>query len=155
MGAGTPLRPVDIGHYVVGRDPGTRSRSFPSCRRRHGARSAAGTPPAAQHPRRPTAGYLIRFRPATRQAYQGDLASWLTFCDQAHIDPLTAGIHHADTYVRVLDELGDPRTGRQLSPASISRRVSAVAGFYRYAVRQRAVAESPFYAVDRPAVDEE
>lgn len=102
-----------------------------------------------------TAGYLIRFRPATRQAYQGDLASWLTFCDQTHIDPLTAGIHHADTYVRVLDELGDPRTGRQLSPASISRRVSAVAGFYRYAVRQRAVAESPFFAIERPGVDEE
>lgn len=100
-------------------------------------------------------GYLMRFRPATRQAYQGDLASWLAFCDQARIDPLTAGIHHADTYVRVLDELGDPRTGRRLSPASVSRRVSAVAGFYRYAVRQRAVAESPFYAVDRPRVDDE
>ncbi len=102
-----------------------------------------------------TAGYLMRFRPATRQAYQGDLASWFTFCDQAHIDPLTAGIHHADTYVRVLDELGDPRTHRRLSPASISRRVSAVAGFYRYAVRQRAVAESPFFAVERPSVDDE
>lgn len=89
-------------------------------------------------------GYLIRFRPATQQAYQGDLASWLTFCDQARIDPLTAGIHHADTYLRVLDELGDPHTRRRLSPASISRRVSAVAGFYRCAVRQRAVAESPF-----------
>jgi len=102
-----------------------------------------------------TAGYLMRFRPATRQAYQGDLASWLAFCDQADIDPLTAGIHHADTFVRVLDELGDPRTGRRLSPASISRRVSAVAGFYRYAVRQRAVAESPFFTVDRPTVDDE
>ncbi len=102
-----------------------------------------------------TAGYLMRFRPATRQAYQGDLASWLGFCDQARIDPLTAGIHHADTYVRVLDELGDPRTHRRLSPASVSRRVSAVAGFYRYAVRQRAVAESPFFAVERPGVDEE
>jgi len=30
-----------------------------------------------------------------------------------------------------------------------------VTGFYRYAVRQRAVAESPFYAVERPGVDEE
>lgn len=100
-------------------------------------------------------GYLMRFRPATRKAYDADLASWLAFCTQAGIDPLTAGIHHADTYVRVLDELGDPRTKRRLSPASVSRRVSAVAGFYRYAVRQRATAESPFFAIERPPVDDE
>ena len=99
--------------------------------------------------------YLMRFRSATRKAYEGDLASWLVFCSQAQVDPLTAGIHHADAYVRVLDELGDPRTKRRLSAASVSRRVSAVAGFYRYAVRQRAIAESPFFAVERPGVDDE
>lgn len=101
------------------------------------------------------AGFLIRFRPATRQAYETDLASWLEFCRQLHIDPLTAGIHHADAYVRTLDELGDPRTRRRLSPATVSRRISAATGFYRYAVRQRAVAESPFFAIERPSVDEE
>jgi integrase/recombinase XerD len=100
-------------------------------------------------------GYLMRFRAATRKAYEGDLASWFAFCDQAQVDPLVAGIHHADAYVRVLDELGDPRTKRQLSAASVSRRISAVAGFYRYAVRQRAIAESPFFAVERPGVDDE
>lgn len=101
------------------------------------------------------AGFLIRFRPATRQAYQSDLASWLEFCRQLRIDPLTAGIHHADAYVRTLDELGDPRTRRRLSLATVSRRISAATGFYRYAVRQRAVAESPFFAIERPKVDEE
>jgi len=46
--------------------------------------------------------FLIRFRPATRQAYQSDLASWLQFCRELDVDPLTAGIHHADAYVRTL-----------------------------------------------------
>jgi integrase/recombinase XerD len=123
------------------------------------ASPAPGPPPAPPSRLRSldelTAGYLLRFRPATRRAYQADLASWLVFCERAQVDALTAGLHHADAYVRVLDELGDPRTGRQLSPASVSRRVSAVAGFYRYALRQRAVTESPFYATGRPAVDTE
>jgi len=92
--------------------------------------------------------YLLRFKPATRRAYQGDIQTWLTFCRAVDTDPLTAGMHHVDAYVRMLDELGDPRTGRTLSAASINRRISAAAGFYRYAVRQRAVTESPFFAVE-------
>jgi len=99
--------------------------------------------------------YLLRFKPATRRAYQGDIQTWLTFCRAVDTDPLTAGMHHVDAYVRMLDELGDPRTGRTLSAASINRRISAAAGFYRYAVRQRAVTESPFFAVERPTVDDE
>ena len=98
--------------------------------------------------------YLLRFKPATRRAYQGDIQTWLTFCRAVDTDPLTAGMHHVDAYVRILDEL-DPRTGRTLSAASINRRISAAAGFYRYAVRQRAVTESPFFAVERPTVDDE
>ena len=97
---------------------------------------------------------LLRFKPATRRAYQGDIQTWLTFCRAVDTDPLTAGMHHVDAYVRILDEL-DPRTGRTLSAASINRRISAAAGFYRYAVRQRAVTESPFFAVERPTVDDE
>jgi hypothetical protein len=63
-------------------------------------------------------GYLLRFKPATRWAYQGDIQTWLTFCRAVDTDPLTAGMHHVDAYVRMLDELGDPRTGRTLSAAS-------------------------------------
>jgi integrase/recombinase XerD len=99
--------------------------------------------------------YLLRFPRATRAAYAVDLASWFSFCDQTGVDPLRAGIHHADIYVRVLDEAGDPRTGRRLAPATITRRIAAIGGFYRYAVRQRAVSESPFFAVNRPKVDSE
>ncbi|CCH89281.1 protein of unknown function [Modestobacter italicus] len=40
---------------------------------------------------------------------------------------------HADAYLRVLAEHGDPRTGRTLAAASIARRTFALHGFYRYA----------------------
>src|SRR3954454_8369982 len=101
-------------------------------------------------------GFLLSKRSVkTRQAYAADLASWLTFCAGLHVDPLTAGMHHADAYLRLLDEVGDPRTGHTMAPASITRRTSAVHGFYRYATRQRAVEASPFTEVQRPRVGDE
>jgi site-specific recombinase XerD len=101
-------------------------------------------------------GFLLSKRSVTtRTAYAADLASWLHWCDQLGVDPLQAGIHHADAYLRVLAEVGDPRTGRTLAAASIARRTSAVHGFYRYAARHNAVAGSPFTGIARPAVDDE
>lgn len=101
------------------------------------------------------AGYLVRFKPGTRSAYQSDLASWFTWCDQIGADPRTAGIHHADAYTRALSEFGDPRTGRPAAPSTVARRLSAIHGFYTYCVRQRFVAESPFTGSPRPHVSEE
>jgi integrase/recombinase XerD len=102
------------------------------------------------------AGYLASKRSAsTRDAYRADLSSWLSWCARAGIEVLTAGIHHADVYLRVLAEAGDPRTGRVLAPSSISRRTSAIHGFYRYAARHQAVAGSPFTGISRPHTDDE
>ncbi len=102
------------------------------------------------------AGYLASLRsPRTRAAYRSDLTSWVAWCDRAGVDLLAAGIHHADVYLRVLAEHGDPTTGRLLAPSSIARRSSAVHGFYRYAARHGAVTGSPFTAINRPAVDTE
>src|SRR4051812_32819040 len=101
-------------------------------------------------------GFLLSKRsPKTRTAYAADLASWLTFCAGLGVDPLAAGIHHADAYLRLLAESGDPRSGRRLAPASIARRTSALHGFYRYATRQHAVTGSPFTDVERPRPDDE
>src|SRR3954447_3043235 len=101
-------------------------------------------------------GFLLSKRsPQTRTAYAADLASWLTFCAGIDLNPLTAGIHHADAYLRLLAESGDPRSGRRLAPASIARRTSALHGFYRYATRQHAVAGSPFTDVERPRPDDD
>src|SRR3954470_23536097 len=101
-------------------------------------------------------GFLLSKRsPKTRAAYAADLASWLTFCAGLGVDPLAAGIHHADAYLRLLAESGDPRSGRRLAPASIARRTSALHGFYRYAARQHAVTGSPFTDAERPRPDDE
>jgi integrase/recombinase XerD len=101
-------------------------------------------------------GFLLSKRsPKTRDAYAADLASWLTFCAGIGVDPLAAGIHHADAYLRLLAESGDPRSGRRLAPASIARRTSALHGFYRYAARQHAVTGSPFTDAERPRPDDE
>lgn len=102
------------------------------------------------------AGWLMRFGPNTRDAYGRDLRRWLQWCAAIGVDPLAAGIHHADAYSRLLLEVPDPRTGRLLSPASVSRRLSALSSFYRYAKRHHgAVAESPFADAARPSVSED
>ncbi|MCZ2814479.1 site-specific integrase [Modestobacter sp. VKM Ac-2979] len=101
-------------------------------------------------------GFLLSKRsPRTREAYAADLTGWLTWCASLGVDVLAAGIHHADAYLRVLAEHGDPRTGRTLAAASIARRTSALHGFYRYAARHGAVTGSPFTAVQRLTVDDE
>lgn len=101
-------------------------------------------------------GFLLSKRsPRTRAAYAADLGSWLACCTRIGLDPLTAGIHHADAYLRLLAEAGDPRTGRPLAAASVARRTSALHGFYRYATRHGAAAGSPFTDAARPAVDDE
>lgn len=119
-------------------------------------------PPAVVEPKQLSAledlvrGFLLSKRsPRTREAYAADLTGWLSWCASLEVDVMAAGIHHADAYLRVLAEHGDPRTGRTLAAASIARRTSALHGFYRYAARHSAVAGSPFTAVQRPAVDDE
>lgn len=89
------------------------------------------------------AGWLMRFGRNTRDAYARDLRSWIAWCDEIGVDPLYAGLHHADAYNRWLSEIATTRTGGRLAPSSVNRRISALASFYRYCVRQRALTESP------------
>lgn len=101
-------------------------------------------------------GFLMSKRsPNTRNAYRRDLNSWFAWCGSVGIHPLAAGIHHADVYMRLLAEHGDPITGRVLASSSIRRRASAAHGFYTYATRQEAVQGSPFTGIERPAADDE
>jgi integrase/recombinase XerD len=71
------------------------------------------------------AGWLLRYGPGTRDAYTRDLRGWLT---------------------------ATTARGQRLAPSSRARRLSALASFYRYCVRQRALSESPFFEVARPSV---
>src|SRR3954470_16666220 len=71
-----------------------------------------------------TAGWLMRFGPNTRDAYARDLRGWLAWCDELGVDPLQAGLHHADAYSRWLTEVVATRTGGRLAPSSVNRRMS-------------------------------
>lgn len=84
--------------------------------------------------------YLLTFRsPATRAAYRRDLVAvdlshrqvaapaFLQWCELVDIDPWTLDRFAFTLWLRSLDET-------RLSAASVLRRVSAVRGFYEYAV---------------------
>lgn len=74
----------------------------------------------------------------TRKAYARDMKMWLTFCDAEGIDPLTALRAHADVWLNRGAGYADP------APASVARRISAIASFYLYLVQEDVLDRSPF-----------
>jgi site-specific recombinase XerD len=82
----------------------------------------------------------------TRRAYASDLEDWFAFCQAMSVDPLAAGRAHVDTWARSLAEI-DGRT-----PATVARKLSAVSGFFRYALNEDVIGRNPVAAVRRPKV---
>jgi site-specific recombinase XerD len=83
---------------------------------------------------------------ATRRAYTSDLAEWFVACIEMGVDPLRASRVHVDAWARKLAEV-DGRT-----PTTVARKLSAVSGFYRYAVNEDVIGRNPVAAVRRPKV---
>ncbi|MGD0284806.1 MAG: tyrosine-type recombinase/integrase [Acidimicrobiales bacterium] len=106
--------------------------------------SQVGTAPTA----RDVEGAFLLSYPAshTRRAYATDLSEWLAFCDSVSVDPLAASRAHVDAWARKLAEI-DNR-----APATVARKLSAVSGFYRYAVNEDVIGRNPVAAVRRPKV---
>src|SRR4051812_33273165 len=73
----------------------------------------------------------------TRRAYARDLADWLAFCSRHGLEPLGVLRAHVDAYARELGEM------RGQSPATVARRLSALASFYSYAVGEGVIPRSP------------
>lgn len=88
--------------------------------------------------------FLLGYSGHTRAAYARDLADWGRFCEQLGIDPLQATRAHVDAYARSLAEL------ENRSPATVARRLSALAGFYRYALSEDLIARNPVAPFRRP-----
>jgi len=102
------------------------------------------------------AGWLVGHPANTATAYRRDLEAWARWCVQLDVHPLAAERHHVDLWVRHLSTQAQPRTGRQAAPASIARRLSALAGFYDYGVHDAQVlTHSPVASVRRPKVSDE
>jgi site-specific recombinase XerD len=85
--------------------------------------------------------------PHTRTGYFRDLAAYLHWCQQHHLDPLTARATDLGQYRAALQDTG--------APATAHRRLSAISSWYRYLVTNTdgAVTANPAAAVRRPRVD--
>jgi integrase/recombinase XerD len=93
--------------------------------------------------------FLMGYRGHTRRAYAADLRHWFGFCGREGINPLSPQRAQVDAYARVLEEV-DQRT-----PATIARRLTALAGFYGYLVDEAGLEANPVAKVKRPKVGED
>jgi len=97
---------------------------------------------------RTLAGFLAGFSGRTREAYTLDLRQFYRWCDEHRLDLLRVTRIHIELYARELEELGR-------APATIGRRLSTLAGFYRYAAEEGVIEHSPAVHVRRPRLDYE
>jgi site-specific recombinase XerD len=91
------------------------------------------------------AGFLARYRQPTRSAYSRDLLCFWQRCADHQLPPLAVRRPHLELYLRDLEARG-------YAPATVSRRLSTVAGMFRYAVIDELVTADPTMAVTRPRV---
>ncbi len=90
-------------------------------------------------------GFLARYREPTISAYRRDLHCFWQWCADRELVPLQARRPHIELYLRHLEARG-------YAPATISRRLSTLAGLFRYAVLDELVTANPTLTVTRPRV---
>jgi site-specific recombinase XerD len=93
------------------------------------------------------AAFLASYGPATREAYARDLRSWASFLARVGVDALAARRVHVDAYVREAEDAG-------VAASTLSRRLTAMSGFYAYGVDEGLIARSPVTRVRRPRVSD-
>ncbi len=94
------------------------------------------------------AGFLAGNRGATRDAYALDLRQFVAWCTDRRLALFSVRRADIESYARTLEERGRAR-------ATVARRLSTVAGFYRYAEEEGLLAISPAVHVRRPRPDYE
>ena len=94
------------------------------------------------------AGFLAGYSGRTREAYTLDLRQFVRWCNEHCLPLFDVTRTHLELYARELEELGR-------APATIGRRLSTLAGFYRYATEEGVIEHSPAVHVRRPKVDYE
>jgi integrase/recombinase XerD len=94
------------------------------------------------------AGFLAGYSGRTREAYTLDLRMFYRWCEEHRLAILETSRTHIELYARELEDLGR-------APATISRRLSTLTGFYRYAAEEGIIEHSPAVHVRRPRVDYE
>lgn len=98
--------------------------------------------------RRSTAAWLLSMKSVhTRRAYFRDISNFLTWCEEAGLDPRFAQRADVDTYAV------SARARFDLSETSVSRMLSTLSSWYSYLMSNAAVTANPVLAVSRPTVD--
>lgn len=93
--------------------------------------------------------WLLGYAGNTRAAYQRDLLTFGAWCDQqGGLDPLKASRAHLELYARGLEAAGRAK-------ASVARALTALTGFYGYAVDEGLIDRNPAAKVRRPKLDDD
>jgi integrase/recombinase XerD len=92
--------------------------------------------------------WLLGYSGHTRAAYRRDLAAWAAWLGARGLHPWQAQRVHVEAYARELEDGG-------LARSTVARRLSALAGFYRYALDEDLIERSPLAHIRRPRVDDE
>src|SRR3954471_16833907 len=94
------------------------------------------------------AGFLAGYSGQTRDAYALDVRQFLAFCHEQGLELFKVRRADIEIYARTLE-------GRCRARATVARRLSTVAGFYRYAEDEGLIDHSPAVHVRRPRLDYE
>jgi len=94
------------------------------------------------------AGFLAGYRGLTRDAYSLDLRQFTNWCRARSLNLFAARRADIESFARDLEARGRAR-------ATVTRRLCAIAGFYRYAVEEELLEHCPAAHVRRPRVDYE
>lgn len=93
--------------------------------------------------------YLARYRGHSRHSTTSDLRCFLDWCEQQGLPPLEAQRPHIELFVRWMQEF------RGFKPATVSKRMSTVVGFFRTCVIDGVLDHSPAEFVRRPRYSNE
>jgi hypothetical protein len=94
------------------------------------------------------AGYLAGYRGLTREAYTLDLRQLTGWCRLRSLPLFSVRRADIETFARELEARGRAR-------ATVTRRLSTIAGFYKYAVEEELLDHTPAAHVRRPRLDYE
>ena len=94
------------------------------------------------------AGFLAGYRGLTREAYALDLRQFASWCRARSLALFAVRRADIESFARELEAMGRAR-------ATVTRRLSTIAGFYNYAVEEELLDRSPAAHVRRPRVDYE
>jgi site-specific recombinase XerD len=94
------------------------------------------------------AGFLAGYRGLTREAYALDLREFTIWCRARALALFAVRRADIEGFARELEARGRAR-------ATVTRRLSTIAGFYKYAVEEELLDHSPAAHVRRPRLDYE